>query len=198
LQASHSSAGAFGSPQILELSGFGSSDIIKRQGIDVLYENKAIGGMFSNFSELSVADPLVLENLQDHLKSAFSYEVKASGNKTDIESAKRAYNEDRTGPLAEQACYTFSYMPLERFLSTSETTKLASSLDVLSQKVSNRSKFEQIRTSFIRKMLETPHEATATAYLSRRRPAEATPNAGNWISLCAMLSRPFSTGNVHV
>lgn len=39
------SAGAFGSPQILELSGIGSAERLKNLSIDLLYDNPNVGGM---------------------------------------------------------------------------------------------------------------------------------------------------------
>jgi choline dehydrogenase-like flavoprotein len=38
------SARVFGSPQLLELSGFGSAAVLHSHGIEVLYENNSIGG----------------------------------------------------------------------------------------------------------------------------------------------------------
>jgi len=51
-------AGAFGSPQILELSGIGDSNRLTQHGIDVVYHNSAVG-----------------ENLQDHIRAGLSYEA---------------------------------------------------------------------------------------------------------------------------
>lgn len=44
------SAGSYGSPQVLELSGIGNPDILKKGGIEILVDNKNVG-----------------ENLQDHV-----------------------------------------------------------------------------------------------------------------------------------
>ncbi|MEF0941984.1 GMC family oxidoreductase [Rhizobium sp. BR 362] len=52
------SAGAIGSPQILELSGIGRGEILSQAGIEVVREVKAIG-----------------ENLQDHLQLRMAYKV---------------------------------------------------------------------------------------------------------------------------
>ncbi|WP_298822728.1 GMC family oxidoreductase N-terminal domain-containing protein [uncultured Roseibium sp.] len=52
-------AGAINSPKIMELSGIGSGQILKNQGIDVLHEQAGIG-----------------ENLQDHLQIRTVYKVK--------------------------------------------------------------------------------------------------------------------------
>lgn len=52
------SAGAIGSPQILQLSGVGPASVLKEQGIDVLSELKGVG-----------------ENLQDHLQIRSVYKT---------------------------------------------------------------------------------------------------------------------------
>jgi choline dehydrogenase-like flavoprotein len=52
------SAGAINPPQILELSGIGSSEILTRHGIDVVVENPNVG-----------------EHLQDHPLVLLSFEV---------------------------------------------------------------------------------------------------------------------------
>ncbi|MBD3676956.1 MAG: GMC family oxidoreductase N-terminal domain-containing protein [Rhodobacteraceae bacterium] len=52
------SAGAIGSPQILQLSGIGPADLLKDHGIEVLDDRPAIGG-----------------NLQDHLQLRCAYKV---------------------------------------------------------------------------------------------------------------------------
>ncbi len=52
------SAGAIGSPQILELSGIGKGDVLQAAGVDVRHELPGVG-----------------ENLQDHLQIRLVYEV---------------------------------------------------------------------------------------------------------------------------
>ena len=50
------SGGAVNTPQLLQLSGIGPGDVLRRHGIDVVMENDAVGG-----------------NLQDHLAMTYSY-----------------------------------------------------------------------------------------------------------------------------
>lgn len=52
------SAGAIGSPQILQISGIGPGDVLRDAGVNVLHELKGVG-----------------ENLQDHLQVRFVYET---------------------------------------------------------------------------------------------------------------------------
>ncbi|MDY0881519.1 GMC family oxidoreductase [Dongia soli] len=50
------SGGAVNTPQLLQLSGIGPAEVLRRHGIDIITENAAIGG-----------------NLQDHLAMTYSY-----------------------------------------------------------------------------------------------------------------------------
>ncbi|MFT5508198.1 MAG: choline dehydrogenase [Hyphomicrobiaceae bacterium] len=52
------SAGAIGSPQILQVSGVGPGDVLSKAGVNVVHELKGVG-----------------ENLQDHFHARFVYEV---------------------------------------------------------------------------------------------------------------------------
>ncbi|KAK0263529.1 hypothetical protein LTS09_002721 [Friedmanniomyces endolithicus] len=144
-------AGVFGSPQILELSGIGSPRILGEHGIDVAYANPNVG-----------------ENLQDHMRAALLFEA---GDGVEFEpslpeaEARRLYETSRTGPWAERACHTFAYMPLQQFLSAEEKEGLRSVLDKHLTGPS-LSPFEQKRNDFVRRMIESPNEATATAYFA--------------------------------
>ena len=84
------SAGAFQSPQLLELSGIGSPALLGSLGIDVLYTNPAVG-----------------ENLQDHILLPIGFE--AAVGETTFESLRNEsyflealgdYTTNHTGPLA--------------------------------------------------------------------------------------------------
>ncbi|MGO4439375.1 GMC family oxidoreductase [Rhizobium sp. RAF56] len=84
------SAGAIGSPHILELSGIGRGDVLRRAGVDVLHEVKGVG-----------------ENLQDHLQLRMAYKV--SGVPTLNEKASSLFGKAaigleylvrRSGPMA--------------------------------------------------------------------------------------------------
>ncbi|MEF0864175.1 MULTISPECIES: GMC family oxidoreductase [Rhizobium] len=84
------SAGAIGSPQILELSGLGRGDVLSQAGIEVVREVKAIG-----------------ENLQDHLQLRMAYKV--TGVPTLNEKATKFFGKAaigleylvrRSGPMA--------------------------------------------------------------------------------------------------
>ena len=90
-------AGAFQSPQLLELSGIGNAELLKSKGIEVLYDNPNVG-----------------ENLQDHVYVPVGFEA-ASGeatfeslrNQTVLAEAVAEYTINHTGPLAAGTSNTY-------------------------------------------------------------------------------------------
>jgi choline dehydrogenase-like flavoprotein len=176
------SAGAFNTPQILELSGIGDPSILEHHGIDVVHANPAVG-----------------ENLQDHIRPGISFElnddVPPRFSQTG-EEARRLYKESRSGPWAEMGVFAFSYTPLVPFLDPEGNEKLKSLLDEHLSDGESWSPFIRQRNTFIRKVIESPEEATAVTFLSRS-PFIASEK-GNFITLFCMLSHPFSAGSVHI
>jgi len=90
------SAGTVGSPQILELSGIGAGDVLKKAGVEVRHDLKGVG-----------------EGLQDHLQIRLVYEVNVPTLNNAINSLVRRlgiglqYALTRTGPMslgASQVC----------------------------------------------------------------------------------------------
>lgn len=83
-------AGAFGTPQLLELSGIGDATLLHEQDIEVLYNNPAVG-----------------ESLQDHIRAGISFEgtQAAAGGHPPLswEEVEKLYVEHRSGPWADIA-----------------------------------------------------------------------------------------------
>ncbi|MAY70320.1 MAG: choline dehydrogenase [Halomonas sp.] len=84
------SAGAIGSPQILQLSGIGPGELLKQHGIDVVHELPGVG-----------------ENLQDHLQIRSVYKVKGAKTLNTMASTLwgkagigMEYLLKRTGPMS--------------------------------------------------------------------------------------------------
>ncbi|KAM0717761.1 hypothetical protein Q7P37_006093 [Cladosporium fusiforme] len=164
-------AGAFGTPQLLELSGIGDSRILKEQIIDFVYDNPSVG-----------------ENLQVHIRAGITFEATeateaAVGNYPSMsrEEAERLYIKDRSGPWAKMAAYMFA----SRFDCENE----------------NLTTFERKHASFVKNTIFSSAEASATAYLTRKPIAPLPGpelEAGKCITFCAMLSHPLSRGSVHI
>ena len=106
-------AGAFGTPQLLELSGIGHATLLREQGIEVVYNNPAVG-----------------ENLQDHIRAGISFESTpaADGGHRPLsrDEAEKLYLEHRSGPWADMAAWMFAYMPLAGLSSPEEMQQLES------------------------------------------------------------------------
>lgn len=194
-------AGAFQSPQLLELSGIGDSTRLKSLGIPVVVDN-----------------PFVGENLQDHLNFGPSIEVKEGTWTGDyardpqyVAEMKEQYAIDKTGSLGRGGCHTFGYSSLQLFDSKEETDDLLSLIDkagISASAAAMQSKLpsRHLQDTFIRSMVADENEATATIYMAAIQRNLDQPEAkrkallqpGNYISLIAMLSHPFSTGSVHI
>ncbi|PVH96735.1 GMC oxidoreductase [Periconia macrospinosa] len=85
-------AGVYGTPRLLELSGIGCKDVLEPLGIEVIVESPNVG-----------------KNLQDHLMTGISFEVKDGVKTLDdlrrmvpeaLQAAAAAYATNRTGPFA--------------------------------------------------------------------------------------------------
>ncbi|KAK4957136.1 hypothetical protein LTR10_005094 [Elasticomyces elasticus] len=175
-------AGTFNTPQILELSGIGDPDILQQHGIDVVYANPAVG-----------------ENLQDHIRPGLSFELNDDApprSSMPVEEARRLYQENRSGPWAEQGAFAFAYMPLVPFLGPEETQELKTLLDQHLKEDKGWSPFIRKRNAFIREAIESSDEATAVAFMSRKPPPGSED--GNFVTLNSMLSHPFSAGSAHI
>lgn len=98
------SGGTVNTPQILELSGIGSKDVLSKAGVKVLYENANVG-----------------ENLQDHTYSATVYKLKPGfptldslrSNTTFAAEQAAAYKANQSSILTETVP-SISYVSLAR------------------------------------------------------------------------------------
>lgn len=93
--------GVFNSPQILELSGIGNPEILKKAGVDCLVDLPSVG-----------------ENLQDHVVTAVAVDLTPDqvtldtlGDPKNMEAATKAFVEHQCGPLtaiaATQGFYSY-------------------------------------------------------------------------------------------
>lgn len=113
------------------------------------------------------------------------------------ESQRKEYEKYRTGPLSEGAAYSFAYWPLQLFDTTAEEADLKRLLD--EYRDMDDPKY-QLHHDFVRRMLLDPQEATATVFMTRiqRYTAPGSKAPGNYMTVVAMLSHPFSRGSSHI
>lgn len=109
----------------------------------------------------------------------------------------RKYQESREGPYSEGAAYSFAYWPLQLFNSPSEDSALSQLLD---EHRSPKTAGVQMQHEFIREMVKNPDEASAAVFMVRVQRYTKVGEAaeGNYMSIIAMLSHPFSRGSAHV
>jgi choline dehydrogenase-like flavoprotein len=84
------SCGVVGSPQLLELSGIGDTQVLKAAGVECLVENRGVGA-----------------NFQDHVMSAVGYEMAPGSMSLDslqkpeiLQEQEKIYMESQTGAIA--------------------------------------------------------------------------------------------------
>lgn len=193
-------AGAIQSPQLLELSGIGDAALLKSHGLEVYIDNGNVG-----------------ENFQDHLFTGVAYEVKEGVSTLDVmrrdpsvaQAALQEYMTSRTGPLVSGSLESFAFLPVVEFLTSDGQDILKQLLDKYLPNTANESSpGEKLHYDFVRSILESEDEASASFFLSpiyakfnttplSQVPKEDAP-CGDYVSLLTSLLHPFSRGSVHI
>lgn len=117
------------------------------------------------------------------------------------EAAKKLYEAKHKGPLAEGAAYSFSYLPLQTTNSENEQRQLDDLVNRTLQETSaTTTKGRKSQYDIIQRMILDPGEATATVFMTRKQRYTplSEPAPGNYMTIIAMLSYPFSRGSSHI
>ncbi|KAL4928001.1 GMC family oxidoreductase [Aspergillus undulatus] len=188
-------AGATQTPQLLELSGIGSTSFLRSHGIEPFVDLRGVG-----------------ENLQDHGIVAFGYEVADGLPSGDMArdpavaaAAMAAYQKDGSGPLGMVGLVS-AFMPCLDF-PESERQKLLQKIDELLDKKDLPTRYRK-QYNILKGLLKDPNEPTAQYILG---PFQLLPRVGPnpkqlfgmghpgfFISLVSLLSYPLSRGSVHL
>ncbi|KAL8992385.1 MAG: hypothetical protein Q9169_007143 [Polycauliona sp. 2 TL-2023] len=192
------SAGVFQSPQLLELSGIGSRPLLEKLGIETVIDIPSVG-----------------ENLQDHAMAGISFEAEDGIATADIlrdpktmEAAIQEYNQSKTGFLTS-GTYCSAFMPIIDFLSTDGQARLSQLLDhhldtsTPPSFPAQNKQYELLRAILQSKDDSSIHYCMAPFQMNvHAGPATSqylNPSTkGNYITLLAALSHPFSRGTVHI
>jgi choline dehydrogenase len=189
------SAGAFGSPQILELSGIGSPSLLSSYNIEVIIGNENVG-----------------ENLQDHALVPYSAEV-ADGeltmesfrNPAIIQKAFQDYSERKTGLLATPAINSSAFIPYSAVLSDFEKSSAAAEIDTIISQGSKglrpglSKQYQLIRDDLLNENETSMQLLFILAGVPERKFYGAeSPHPGNYITIASCLQHPFSRGDVHI
>ncbi|POS78800.1 hypothetical protein DHEL01_v202819 [Diaporthe helianthi] len=181
-------AGTVQSPQILELSGIGNPDVLRRAGIETL-----------------VPSPFVGENLQDHIMAASIYEVASNlpspdDLKTDTRvatAAREEFNSKGTGPLTILS-NSICYLSLLQIMSGKAFSRLAIMANTIQDDFPERSQIRRARFD------------TSSPRLGQ---IEYIFDLGNWNpffhpdhassgkkygTMLQILQYPFSRGSIHI
>jgi choline dehydrogenase len=188
------SAGTFGSPQILELSGIGSKKELEKLGVKMVIDNANVG-----------------ENLQDHIYVPIGYEATDGIFTFDsfrdpavVEAAFEQYTANGTGPLATGAASS-ALLSYSQILGKSGKPSLQG--DVHDELHSLAPGVIEQYELMIADLLD-PNECIAQELdvpggMSPQLANDttklfATTSPGNYFSILGVLEHPFSRGSVHV
>ncbi len=190
-------AGAFQTPKLLELSGIGSAHLLASLGIDNIVDIPGVG-----------------ENLQDHLMTGFSFEVKdgvatiddlARNDPTAFQAAMGEYMASKTGPLTGPGVKSIAFMPLVDILETVDQVMPHNLTGAKQAKAS-----DSLMDSFTRSINKNSDEGSASLFTypaqgnfeagGGANPKNVTKAlmAGNFMTIGVCLLQPFSRGNTHL
>ncbi|CAE7193136.1 hypothetical protein PTNB73_09379 [Pyrenophora teres f. teres] len=189
-------AGAFESSVILKRSGIGSKDVLAAANVTDPVRASGVG-----------------KNLQDHINCGMSFETKGDiPTRDDVlrnpqvrQAALIEYEKSRTGRLSEGVAYSFAFTPLQMLETAAETQEFTQKVQECVGRETNPNLKAQY--ALTQKAIESPSEATATTFmlhLQRHKYDDSLPNNtpsvvdGNYITVVAMPSHPFSRGSCHI
>lgn len=186
-------AGAVKSPQLLELSGIGSRDVLARNNIECIVESTGVG-----------------ENLQDHGYVPFSWEVAdpmTSGDQLRdpavMEAVLGAFQAAKAGPLSVNALAS-AFFPLQEQDAAGNLAPISVQklLEELGQTPSD------MQPDVLREQICMPGDCSAQFTLA---PFQINPEQsdlpsvvfgmgadGFYASMVAVLNHPFSRGSTHI
>ena len=197
-------AGALNSPKILELSGVGNPDILKKHGIKMVFDNPHVG-----------------ENFQDHPQCGWSFEVKDGIETLDdlnrkdpkaIQRAMEAYQKDQKGPFSRGAVNNHAILPVMDFVTGKNGSEEFN--DVLSTHLKSKSDsvhryLPEKVVDFVQKVLASDDTGSMNYIIyaaqgnfgsdssEARNVANATVD-GNFVTISGFLCYPLSRGSVHI
>lgn len=181
-------AGTVQSPQILELSGIGNPEVLKKAGIETL-----------------VPSPLVGENLQDHIMAASIYEIdSALPNPDDLKAdpsaaaaAREEFKSKGTGPLTILP-NSICYLSLSQVTSDEAFSRLANKANSIQDDLPERN---QIRRKRFDPSLPKLGQIEYIFDLGNWNPYFHPDHASTgkkYATMLQILQYPFSRGSIHI
>ncbi|KAI1153766.1 hypothetical protein F4825DRAFT_239841 [Nemania diffusa] len=194
------SAGAFGSPKLLELSGIGSRERLEKLSIPVIVDNLNVG-----------------ENLQDHPDAGVSFEVNEGVKTLDgisrqepeaVAAAMNEYVTKKKGPFAVGGNFSGSLLPVPDFAAApSDEPTLEEVLNTATD--ATPGPFSPYHAAFVHSMLRSRNQgpgnlftyAAFSNFIPEGAGADIVQKVdtdGNFLTICAALLHPLSRGSVHI
>lgn len=188
-------AGVYGTPKILELSGIGCRDVLDSLGVEVVVESPNVG-----------------KNLQDHLMTDISFEVKDVVTTLDdlrrkipevLQAAAAAYAANRTGPFAMGGIGSFAVMPVLQFRSDSGKKELGELLSKYPAVIDGKHPVQQEYYEFAASTLSSYKDGSAAFWLAPALGSFGNDSpvlnvADNFITIGLTHLHPFSRGSSHI
>ncbi|KAK1758020.1 hypothetical protein QBC47DRAFT_373578 [Echria macrotheca] len=178
------SAGSVQSPQILELSGIGGSQVLSAAGIEVKVDNPNVG-----------------ENLQDHMTTTMVFEVDPSLPTPDdlrspeaLAAAAEEYTHSRTGPFVVVPI-SMAYVPLMQIAPQSAIDTLLTSSPSPDSPLAEHNRLLRRRFSTEGNRLGHVEYVFDLGNWGPDYPSEPNKKYG---SMLQILQFPFSRGSVHI
>ncbi|OAA35407.1 Glucose-methanol-choline oxidoreductase [Metarhizium rileyi] len=178
------SAGTVQSPQILEMSGIGNIEVLRKAGVPVKVGSRMVG-----------------ENLQDHIMVAMIFEVDGSLSNPDdlltdemvVAAARKQYVGEQRGPFTILPC-SVTYMPFSQ-------TVPSQALAEMHSKAADVTAYDSDKRAILRKRLDGTSTLGQVEYIfdlgnwSTSFAAESNKKYGTMLQ---MLQHPFSVGSIHI
>ena len=177
-------AGAFLSPQLLELSGIGDPSILARAGVQTIVKNEEVGA-----------------NFQDHILTGISYTLGPNTESREIlqhegikEKAMDQYSKSQTGPLSTSSSNT-GFIPYKNIASEDEIKTVTDLIASCDKEVSDQTRLETNRFA----NPETAGIHLFAGNFSFDQPGdEKLESKGPSFGMGVSLELPFSRGSVHI
>ncbi|KAF8915730.1 alcohol oxidase [Mucidula mucida] len=179
------SAGAYQTPQILELSGIGDPAILAKYGIPIVVNLPTVG-----------------KNLQEHIYVATTFELKPSYTSWDVlrdpvvaAAELQRYETTKTGKLSTVP-FAFAFIAPDELWDKQEVSDLKKKLGTSSSETPFTHKMGDIQKDWLSNVPFV--EILWIGYFMPSN-VKAEPDAGkNYYSLAACLEHPVSQGTVHI